>query len=131
MNNIEFQRSTEDFSPAPPATAGAAALTVVQWIAATAGIIAALKTILQINQLDEQLDEALARLHEVKLELMRATADILEAIDGVYRQFVPVHGRREHQPRQGRPVQRPRDLRRQAGGDGPVIPSRRRAGTKV
>lgn len=84
---MDIQRFTEDSTPAPPVAAGVAALTVFQWISAAAGIIAAAKTILQNNQLDEQLDEVLARLHEIKLELMRATAEILEAIDGVHRQI--------------------------------------------
>lgn len=65
--------------------AGVTGVEVLQGIAAAAGLIAALKSILDGNSIDEQLDAILTELLQQRQELIRATADILEAIDGIHR----------------------------------------------
>ena len=63
-------------------------LAVFQGIAAAAGIIAALKSILEDHdQINDKLNEILARLQEIVEAIIVAAADILEAIDGIRRQI--------------------------------------------
>lgn len=63
-------------------------LAVFQGIAGAAGIIAALKSILEDHdQINDKLNEILARLQEIVEAIIVAAADILEAIDGIRRQI--------------------------------------------
>jgi hypothetical protein len=63
-------------------------LQVFQGIAAAAGIIAGLKSILEDHdQINEQLNAILARLQQIIDAIIVAAADILEAIDGIRRQI--------------------------------------------
>jgi hypothetical protein len=87
MDETTAPNQTQVTTPTPPEAATVGALTVFQWIAAAAGIIAALKTILEDGEINEQLDEILTNLQQLREELIRATADILEAIDGIHRQI--------------------------------------------
>jgi hypothetical protein len=73
-------------TPAPVAAVGA--LTVFQWISAAAGLIAALKSIFEDHAgINEQLEEILTELQELQQQVILATAEILEAIDGIHRQI--------------------------------------------
>ena len=80
--------SIELTAPAPPAAAAIGALAVFQGISAAAGIIAALKSIFEDHSgINDQLEGILNELQELQQQVIRATADILEAIDGIHRQL--------------------------------------------
>ncbi len=62
------------------------AILVLQGIAAAAGIIASVKSIFEDHgKINDKLDEILTELQQLRQELIRATADILEAIHGIHR----------------------------------------------
>jgi hypothetical protein len=88
MDERTLPGRAEDTTPAPPPVAAITGLQVFQGIAAAAGIIAALKSIFEDHgEINEQLDEILRNLQQLRQELIRATADILEAIDGIHREL--------------------------------------------
>lgn len=73
---------------AAPSPSSPVALQVFQGIAAAAGLIAALKDILtDSGALERRLDSILTELQQLREAVVTATADILEAIDGVRRQI--------------------------------------------
>jgi hypothetical protein len=86
MDETAIRGQTELAAPPPPAAIGA--LAVFQGIAAAAGIIAALKSIFENHgEINEKLDDILTNLQQLQQQIIRATADILEAIDGIHREL--------------------------------------------
>ncbi len=78
--------TSADVTVAIAAPAAVGALAVFQAISAAAGIIAALKSILEDHSgINEQLEEILEELQELQQQVIQATAEILEAIDGIHR----------------------------------------------
>jgi hypothetical protein len=88
MDDRLIPREAELATPVPPAAAALTGLAVFQGISAAAGIIAALKSIFENHgEINEQLDEILTKLQQLQQQIIRATADILEAIDGLRREI--------------------------------------------
>lgn len=57
-------------------------------ISAVASAVTKAKEIItDVDELDEQLDEVLAELQDVRLAIVTGVADVLEAIDGIHRQI--------------------------------------------
>ena len=82
----DARNATSDVTLGHSAPAAVGALAVFQAISAAAGIIAALKSILEDHSgINEQLEEILEELQELQQQCIQATADILEAIDGIHR----------------------------------------------
>lgn len=65
-----------------------AVVTAFKGISAVANAVTKAKEIVtNVDELDEQLDEVLAELQDVRTAIVTGVADVLEAIDGIHRQI--------------------------------------------